>query len=259
MSSRISDVSANESVWREYEGVRALLAGQGSRLLPQLERELAAQGGKVVLVDLEVSDSAARADVARSRADGILTDAFARLDGLDVLVCHPIARAHGPASEVRAKTWRSEVERAVGQAFEWGQAGARAMASEGGGVIVYLLSPDAFHAYAGRSAAAALGGALLGLVRGLAVDFAPLAIRVVGVAHGPVTGGSSASSLPEDPELVARTLQRAPGGRLTSPADVAAGVRFVAGPRAAFMTGQVLRFDGGWASLNQAPQGMRFP
>jgi hypothetical protein len=33
----------------------------------------------------------------------------------------------------------------------------------------------------------------------------------------------------------------------------------VAGPGAGFMTGATLRVDAGWASLNQAPDGMRFP
>ena len=58
---------------------------------------------------------------------------------------------------------------------------------------------------------------------------------------------------------VDRTLLRSPSHRFARPAEVASAIRFVAGPDAAFMTGQTLRVDGGWASLNQAPEGMRFP
>ena len=36
-------------------------------------------------------------------------------------------------------------------------------------------------------------------------------------------------------------------------------VAFAAGPASAFMSGSTLRVDGGWASLNQSPDGMRFP
>jgi NAD(P)-dependent dehydrogenase (short-subunit alcohol dehydrogenase family) len=47
--------------------------------------------------------------------------------------------------------------------------------------------------------------------------------------------------------------------RLGRPEEAAAAIRFVAGPDAGFMTGQTIRVDGGWASLNQSPEGMRFP
>jgi NAD(P)-dependent dehydrogenase (short-subunit alcohol dehydrogenase family) len=127
---------------------------------------------------------------------------------------------------------------------------------ENGGCVVHVMSIDALHAYPGRSAAAAAMGGILGLIRATAIEWASIGVRVNGVIAGPLEPGTDAPGTPEARE---ETLLRTPNGRSARPEDVAEAVLFVASDRAAFMTGQTLRVDGGWASLNQAPAGMRFP
>jgi 3-oxoacyl-[acyl-carrier protein] reductase len=126
----------------------------------------------------------------------------------------------------------------------------------GGGSIVLVGTVDALHAYPGRSSAAASMAGLLGLARSLAVELAGNGIRANAVLVGPHSDGTPIER--GDP-LAVRTLQRSPSHRFIEPAETAAAIRFLVGPDSAFMTGQAIRVDGGWASLNQAPDGMRFP
>ena len=136
---------------------------------------------------------------------------------------------------------------------------ARSMAAHGGGVVVLVGTVDAFHAYPGRSGAAIAMGGLLGLTRAMAVELAGRGVRTNLVVAGPLGGEDGSPPPGADQASVDRTLLRSPSHRFARPAEVASAIRFVAGPDAAFMTGQTLRVDGGWASLNQAPEGMRFP
>ncbi len=247
------------SITAEYSERRVLLAGHGSRLLPVLAAELQTQGAHVMLADpatpedLPIPSSIMTIDgtIPMVRA------AIERLGGLDILVSHSGPSAPGALLDVDARAWRAAVDTLVGEAFELSQAAAQAMVGRGG-VIVHVVGPDALHAYPRRSVAATGSTAIIGMIRVLAVELATHGIRVVGVIHGPLDGGPVGPPAVTSGDRAARTLLRAPNGGLAMATDVAAAVRFVAGPRARFMTGQAIRVDGGWASLNQAPTGMKF-
>lgn len=239
----------------EYSGRRVVLAGRGSRLLPVLAAELQSLGALAVL-----ADSGTPGDLPIPSSDttiAIMRAAIKRLGGLDILVCHWGPSVLGAVLDVDARAWRASVDALVGEAFELSQAGAQAMVGHGG-VIVHVVGPDALHAYSHRSVAATGFAAITGIIRALAVELAAHSIRVVGVIHGPLDGGPVGLPAVTSGDIAARTLLRTPNGRLATATDIAAAVRFVAGPRASFMTGQALRVDGGWASLNQAPLGMKF-
>jgi NAD(P)-dependent dehydrogenase (short-subunit alcohol dehydrogenase family) len=83
------------------------------------------------------------------------------------------------------------------------------------------------------------------LTRCLAVEWAPLGIRVNAVAPGTVTTPSRADLL-ADEEFVRRRLGEIPLGRIGEPGDVVGAVLFLAGPAAAYVTGHVLVVDGGY-------------
>jgi NAD(P)-dependent dehydrogenase (short-subunit alcohol dehydrogenase family) len=244
----------------EYFERRVLLAGRGSRLLPMLAVELQTQGAVVVLADPAAPEDLRVPDgIATTRGPlSTIRAAIERLGGLDVLVCHTGPGSPGPVLDVDARTWRAELDALVGDAFEFSQVAAQVMVKSGG-VIVHIVGADALHAYSGRSMAATSHAAVVGMIRALAVELAAHDIRVVGVIHGPIEGGPVGAATMTTGDGARATHVRSPNGRLATAVDVAAAVRFVAGPRSSFMTGQAIRVDGGWASLNQAPAGMNFP
>lgn len=193
------------------------------------------------------------AAVGRARAPG--DDA---IEAVDVAVCFVRPTSSGSLLADGPEGFESHLDGMLGRSLRTIRAIARAMAAAGGGSIVVVGTVDATHAYAGRAVASVAMGALLGLVRSIAVELSADAVRANLVIVGPIGDAGGAAPADAADALVERTLLRAPMGRLGSPAEAASVIRFVAGSDAAFMTGQTMRVDGGWASLNQAPEGMRF-
>jgi enoyl-[acyl-carrier protein] reductase III len=90
--------------------------------------------------------------------------------------------------------------------------------------------------------------ALESLVRYLAVELAPLGIRVNAVSAGVVETGAL-EFFPNRDEMVAAGRERTPAGRLVEPDDVAKAVTFLCSPEAEMIRGHTLIVDGGFSLL----------
>ena len=108
--------------------------------------------------------------------------------------------------------------------------------------IVVVSSIVAARGSPGLSVYAATKAGLEGFARSLAREVGPRGIRVNAVAPGFLETDLSASLSPENRDRIAR---RTALGRLGTSADVVGGIDFLTSPAAAFITGQVIRIDGG--------------
>lgn len=119
---------------------------------------------------------------------------------------------------------------------------ARGMMKRRGGAIVNVSSVVGLSGNAGQANYAASKAGLLGFTKSVAREFATRGIRCNAVAPGYIETDMTAE-LGED---AAQELEkRIPMGRLGTPEDVAGVVRFLVGPQAAYITGQVVTVDGG--------------
>jgi 3-oxoacyl-[acyl-carrier protein] reductase len=238
----------NASV-RAFRSVGARVAIAGDLREPGREDAMPAGGDVVALSAVEPGPPGIQA---------LVGEAVERLGGLDTCIRFTsLARGTGFLQE-EPDDWSDAVTKPLLDAAHSARALATVMRGTGG-ALVLVGSVDAFHAYPGRSAASVVMTGLLGLVRSLGIELASDGIRANLVVVGPVGGSDGEPPSGVDAALAARARLRAPAGRWTTADEAAAAIRFVAGPEADFMTGQSLRVDGGWASLNQAPEGMRFP
>lgn len=108
--------------------------------------------------------------------------------------------------------------------------------------VVNISSGAALRSRPGGGPYASSKAALEMATRAAALELGPYGIRVNAVSPGFVPVDSAVN--PVAPEYAA-AISRNPLGRPGSPADVARAVRWIAGPDAAWITGEVLRVDGG--------------
>jgi 3-oxoacyl-[acyl-carrier protein] reductase len=239
------------------EGQVAVVTGAASGIGLAIARELAAAGATVAVADIagEAADAAAAAMVDDGgRAVGIAADVTSRpavealfgkveaeLGPVDVLVNNAGISIDRGVRRVSDDDWQRTV--AVNQTgvFLCSQAAARSMIPRRSGRIINIAS-RAWLGWFGQVSYASSKGGVVSATRALAIELAKYGITVNCLAPGlidtPLLGA-------EPPEVMERLLKAQPMGTLGSPADVAHAARFLAGPTARAVTGQVLYVCGG--------------
>ncbi|MFN3758575.1 MAG: SDR family NAD(P)-dependent oxidoreductase [Algoriphagus aquaeductus] len=91
-------------------------------------------------------------------------------------------------------------------------------------------------------------GAIEGLTRSLAAEWAPSKIRVNAIAPS-LTETPLASALLSSPEKKEASDKRHPLGRIGTSEDIAEATVFLLSPKSSWMTGQILHLDGGMSNL----------
>jgi 3-oxoacyl-[acyl-carrier protein] reductase len=179
---------------------------------------------------------------ASTRAAGAAV--LERYGRCDVFVHCAAAFDQATLADVDAATWRHVQAVNVESALWLAQAFTPGMARRGFGRVIVIIS-DTFWSPPTPVLLpyVASKGALLGIVRSLAVGLGPAGIAVTAVAPG-LTDTPGARTVNTDEQFDATVERQALRRRLT-PEDTAAAVAFLASDGAAAMTGQVLCADGG--------------
>ena len=123
------------------------------------------------------------------------------------------------------------------------------LTNAGGGSIVCISSVAARLAYPFMTPYSAAKHAVEGLVRGAALELAPLHIRVNAVRAGLIRSDATGTHLRDNADVI---VSDRPLARVGEPLDVAEAVRFLAGPESSWVTGQSIAVDGG-TELTKAP------
>jgi len=199
---------------------------------------IAATGRRAVPVALDVraQDSVERAFVA----------ATAALGPLDVLVNNAgVPNLGKPAVDVTRTDWDNVLAVNLTGTFFMAQAMGRHLIGAGRpGVIISLASTHGLVGFANTSAYGITKAGISHMTRMLAIEWAGHGIRVNAVAPGTTETPSRAPRL-ADPTHRARMLNRIPAGRFGTAEEMAAAVRYLASPQAAYITGHTLVLDGG--------------
>lgn len=244
----------------------ALVTGAGAGIGAACAERLAAEGAAVGVADRDAEAAIAVAD--RLREDGHRACALAvdvsdgtavvtavgelrdRFGPIDALVSNAGVARHGALEAFSEEDWDLVFDVNVRAHFHLVKATAPEMRERRRGSIVLLSSVHAFATSTMVAAYAASKAAVIGLTRGLAIDYAPDGVRVNAVAPGsvetPLLLASARRRSPEDPAAAIEEWGgRHPIGRVLQPEEVAAAVTFLAGPLASGITGTCQLVDGG--------------
>jgi len=245
---------------RELAGKTAVVTGSSGGIGRAIALELAAAGARVVVHGRrDAADVAAaatrrsgqaalttRLDLAETAAlAGWAADLWDRCGGIDVWVNNAGVdtltgeAASWPFERKLAALWRVDVEATILLSRQIGER----MKQRGSGVILTMGWDQAETGMEGASGElfAATKGAVMAFTRSLALSLAP-EVRVHCLAPGWIrtAWGETASSAWQE-----RVRRETPLRRWGTPEDVAAVARFLSGPQVDYLTGQVVRIDGG--------------
>ena len=237
------------------------LAAEGAHVLVNYARSLeAAEATAEQCRALGVESEAVRADIGDASALAGLFERVRQWGGLDVLVNNAARGLERPrpAIEQRPKHLRATMDVNLFGPWQASQAAVPLMTERGGGAIVNLLSPGAFHYMPRYSAVGVSKAALASLTLYLAVELAPRGIRVNAVSAGIVEESEGERSLGD--QVAERVRPHVPAGRNVRPEDVAAAVAWVCSDEASMLVGQTVHLDGGfeagaWNAVLDPPGG----
>ncbi|MCL6443111.1 MAG: SDR family oxidoreductase [Alicyclobacillus sp.] len=143
--------------------------------------------------------------------------------------------------DVTERDWNFVIDVNLKGTFFFCQACMRQMREAGGGAIVNIASTAGEYGSIRPAAPyAASKGGVIALTKSLAREGAPI-IRVNAISPGPVDTPMLANTEEEKREIAKRPLV----GRLGTPRDIAAGILYLCGDDAGYITGEVLRINGG--------------
>jgi len=223
-------------------GAHVAVLGRTRVRLEETVREIARAGVESTLCIADIRDQEA---VGR---------AFAELDGsfggVDVLVNNAGGQFPKLAIDMSVNAWRSVVDLNLNGTFICSQNFARSAVARGkGGRIVNVVTAAAIRPSKGLAHAVAARAGVIALTRALALEWAEHRITVNAVAPGMIdTAGLVEAELEGDASVIARLAEKSvPLGRAGAPEEVAAVIAFMASPACAYMTGETVLLDGGYA------------
>jgi NAD(P)-dependent dehydrogenase (short-subunit alcohol dehydrogenase family) len=269
----VSDVPLADLI--SLRGRRAVVTGGAQGLGRAIAARLAEAGADLLLADLReeqardaardlagrygVRATATHADVSDTGSVVAAADrAVVELGGIDIWINNAGVFPNAPVLQMTDDMWDATLAVNARGVFLGAREAARRMAADGsGGVVVNIVSTAGFQAaFPGMAAYVGSKHAVRGLTKALAVDLAPVGVRVLGVAPSfvPTEGdlavaeeaaraAAAAGVEMSTPQVMNHSLI----GRAGRPDDIARVVLFAASDLSMIMTGSTLLADAGEA------------
>lgn len=231
-----------------HSGKAAVVTGAAQGIGRAICDRLRADGASVVAVDIQEIEPEpgllpVRADISEEAGCVRAIEACIQEYGrIDILAAHAGIAEPRAFSEMDSTHWRRHQSINVDGAFYCALHAAKHM--ERGASIICTASINGFFVEETMTSYNVTKGALLTLVRSLAIDLGKRGIRANGVAPG-VVDTPIAALVVHNPELAPHYLKSIPLGRFGQPEDIANAVSWLASEESSYITGQTIVIDGG--------------
>jgi 3-oxoacyl-[acyl-carrier protein] reductase len=244
----------------DFTGKVALVTG-GSRGIGRAIATTLARGKAAVAINYAGNEAAAKEAGALCEAAGAAKVKLLRFDiadpaacnaaveelvkewgGLHVLVNNAGIAIDGLLMRLKDDDWQRQVDVNLSGTFHLVRAATRPMMKQRGGAVVNLTSVVGEMGNAGQAAYAATKGGIIAFTKAVARELASRNIRVNAVAPGFIDTDMTAG-LPEAAR--AKMFEQIPLARLGTAQEVADCVAWLASDKASYVTGEVVRVNGG--------------
>lgn len=247
----------------DLTGRRAIVTGASGGIGRAIAVEYARQGADVLAVARSADGLGETAVLAEGapgavtpfpadlrepeQIDAVVSRALADLGGIDVLVNNAAVSHASVLEETDLTTYRQVMDLNVQSSWLMCRAASAALADGDGGSVVNVASVLGLVGSAGESVYVAAKHALIGVTRGVALEWARRGVRVNALAPGYVATPMTLPYLDRE-DFSKSVLRQTPMNRVARPEEMTGPAVFLASRASAYMTGQVLVVDGGWTA-----------
>jgi len=243
------------------EGKVCVVTGAAGGIGAESVRLFAAEGARVVGIDLDAERAAGELTIAADVADeeGVrlaLAEARERFGRIDVLMNNAGINPtdDGSVLETSLEAWQRVQDVNLRGVFLCCKHGIPHLLEAGGGSVINVASFVAkMGAAVSQISYTASKGGVLSLSRELGVEFADRGVRVNALCPGPVNTPLLQELFAKDPERAAKRMVHIPMGRFGEAGEVARAALFLASDDSAFVTASSLMVDGGLSGAYLTP------
>ena len=214
-------------------GAAIVISDINEELCKTTAEELAAEGGKVIAVPCNVTNS--------ESIDKLVEKVMSEWGRIDVLVNNAGITRDDLFMRMSEEHWQAVIDTNLTSAFKVTKPILKVMSKQRQGRIINIASTTGVHGNPGQVNYAAAKAGLIGFTKTVALEYASRNITSNAVAPGFIDTDMT-KALGE--EKISKFVERIPLQRMGTPDDIAQAVLFFAGP-GSYVTGQVLEVNGG--------------
>lgn len=246
------------------DGKVAIVTGGAMGIGKAAALALAREGARVAAADVDAAGGQATADEIRGAGgeaffqrtdvgasgdvEALVAATVQRWGGLHVLFNNVGVAIGGGAADMSEEDWNRVLNINLSGIWRGMKYAIPEMIKAGGGSIINTSSVQSLVGFQGWAGYAASKGAINSLTQQAAVEYAPHRIRVNAIAPGTIMTPMNRrimEGMPEPDKLLEQWSRAHALGRVGEPEEVAALVVFLASDESSFITGELIRVDGG--------------